>query len=395
MSKRKPKQDIINIYKLNNLTIEDEQMIGRMDNKLVCYDKEGYKYLVNTVQLSRNQLPQKYSKYNPYTIYNINHYISLNAPEYELITQEYKYSHYKGMVWRIKNSELPDFKMSVDAFCNAGQRHPNLKFISMVNKQRKSLESIVEQAYIALKQNNQEDWTLEINEEYNYKRFNSMLLFKNNDGYYSKGRLNDLTNGNKLKLFSMAFPGISIQNMITWTNQNTDYIFKDSQIYTGTQSEYKYICKVHGEFSKKWHGFYYLENGCPICNTSHGEKKIRKLLIDNNIYFEQQYKFKDLYVFDKKGKRKFYLRFDFAIKDDNGRLKYLIEFNGLQHYKIIPYFGGIERFNIGQKRDTQKINYCKYNDIPLLVIKYDKLKTLSFKDLIIGGMDNNEFYKLS
>ena len=51
-------------------------------------------------------------------------------------------------------------------------------------------------------------------------------------------------------------------------------------------------------------------------------------------------------------------------------LKYIIEYQGQQHYEPIERFGGIERFNLQQKYDNMKKEYCKKNNIQLLVIPY-------------------------
>ncbi len=44
------------------------------------------------------------------------------------------------------------------------------------------------------------------------------------------------------------------------------------------------------------------------------------------------------------------LRFDFYLPYVN----MCIEYNGLQHYQIVEYFGGIDSFIEGQKRDKIK-----------------------------------------
>jgi hypothetical protein len=48
----------------------------------------------------------------------------------------------------------------------------------------------------------------------------------------------------------------------------------------------------------------------------------------------------------------------------------LIEYNGIQHYEIIEFFGGEDGFRKSQQRDTIKMKYCKDNNIPLLIIPY-------------------------
>jgi Probable Zinc-ribbon domain len=99
-------------------------------------------------------------------------------------------------------------------------------------------------------------------------------------------------------------------------------------------------------------------SGCPYCNESKGENIIDKFLKDLGIIYSRQYK-------TTKCVHKNRLSFDFAIHDPKLGL---IEFNGLQHYQPIKYFGGQNQFNIQRRRDEIKQNYCKENNIPLLII---------------------------
>lgn len=97
------------------------------------------------------------------------------------------------------------------------------------------------------------------------------------------------------------------------------------------------------------------------CLNSKGEEKINKILKENNIFFKTQYTFNDL-------KKENLLRFDFAIFK-NGKLVYLIEYQGEQHY--IPYhFDTQERFEKRLEYDNAKKEYCKQNHIPLIIIPY-------------------------
>ena len=102
--------------------------------------------------------------------------------------------------------------------------------------------------------------------------------------------------------------------------------------------------------------------GCPNCGTkSHGEEKIRKFLIENKINFEQQYKNKNLKGIGKKS-----LSYDFYLPDYN----LFIEYQGIQHYKPIDFFGGEKSFKNQQKNDELKRMYAKKNSIELLEISY-------------------------
>lgn len=64
------------------------------------------------------------------------------------------------------------------------------------------------------------------------------------------------------------------------------------------------------------------------------------------------------------------LRFDFALLQ-NGEVFYLIEYDGMQHYKPIKYFGGNEGYDKTVMRDKIKNDYCANKNIPLLRLKYD------------------------
>jgi hypothetical protein len=69
-----------------------------------------------------------------------------------------------------------------------------------------------------------------------------------------------------------------------------------------------------------------------------------------------------------KTKTKYKLAFDFYLPEQN----ICIEYNGIQHYEPIKYFGGIEEFDKRIERDKIKIEYCKKNNIRLIVIKYNE-----------------------
>lgn len=101
--------------------------------------------------------------------------------------------------------------------------------------------------------------------------------------------------------------------------------------------------------------------GCPQCNESKGEKDIRKWLESRKIDFEQQKKFAD--CCDKKP-----LPFDFYLPTYN----VAIEYDGGQHYKPIPFFGGDKSFQTRVKHDRIKDDYCLKNNIGLLRIPYYK-----------------------
>jgi len=119
-------------------------------------------------------------------------------------------------------------------------------------------------------------------------------------------------------------------------------------------------CKKHGFFSQL-PGEHLKSNGCPMCSFSNGEKEVAELLKFNNIEFEPQKKFIGC---SYKGN----LRFDFYLPQYN----LCIEYDGIQHYEVVKYFGGQKGFNKRHKKDLIKNEYCYNNDIVLLRIRYDQ-----------------------
>lgn len=115
---------------------------------------------------------------------------------------------------------------------------------------------------------------------------------------------------------------------------------------------------------------------CAICNESKGEREIRDLLKRLNIDFEPQYKFDDC-------KCKNNLPFDFYIP----LLNIAIEYDGIQHFEILPHWGGVNKLIETKIHDTIKTNYCKENNIKLIRIPYWELKNIKnilIKELVLN-----------
>lgn len=108
---------------------------------------------------------------------------------------------------------------------------------------------------------------------------------------------------------------------------------------------------------------------CKCESTSKGEKIIEIFLRFNKIKFKQQYTYEDC-------KNKARLPFDCAVKDNNGQVIFLIEFDGIQHYE--PIYGE-EQFVDTKYNDATKNSYCEDNNIPLVRIPFwdmDKINNI-------------------
>lgn len=119
----------------------------------------------------------------------------------------------------------------------------------------------------------------------------------------------------------------------------------------------------------------YLRNGDTIscgCIVSKNESKIAQMLDSVNIQYKQQYTFIDLTSTGRPCDR---LLFDFAIFNQ-GHLLYLIEYDGIQHFKPETHFPGADPA-VTRHNDKMKNQYCFEHNIPLIRIPFDKEYTLA------------------
>ena len=124
-------------------------------------------------------------------------------------------------------------------------------------------------------------------------------------------------------------------------------------------------CPEHGDFEQLPHS-HLKGNGCRKCyDDPLLEREVFELLKKNCILFVQQKTFDEL-----KDKRK--LKFDFYLPEYN----VAIECQGIEHYKPIEFFGGVEAYNDRVKKDKMKIDFCKEHGIKLIHYSHlSKIKT--------------------
>lgn len=140
-------------------------------------------------------------------------------------------------------------------------------------------------------------------------------------------------------------------------------------VYQGAHKKVSVTCPTHGDFPITPANHWSNGVGCPSCfdsNPSKGEVKIHDWLTAQNIHFEFQKSFPDLYHKSKKGR----LKYDFYIPDQN----LLIEFDGEYHYKPISFSKLItkeDQLQLTQLRDKLKTDYANDNNFKLLRIRFD------------------------
>jgi hypothetical protein len=54
----------------------------------------------------------------------------------------------------------------------------------------------------------------------------------------------------------------------------------------------------------------------------------------------------------------------------NAELKLAVEYNGMQHYEPIEFFGGKEAFELRTKYDEEKMILCRENSVKLIIVPY-------------------------
>jgi len=136
----------------------------------------------------------------------------------------------------------------------------------------------------------------------------------------------------------------------------------DKESFTSYRKSISIYCKDHGWFKQIPYDHVLSKFACHGCRESYGEIVLSNILDNYNINYIRQYKFNDCI-----NKRR--LPFDFYLPDHN----ICIEFQGMQHFFPIKHFGGIEKFKKQIFNDNIKKEYCEYNNIKLIIIRYDDI----------------------
>ena len=126
----------------------------------------------------------------------------------------------------------------------------------------------------------------------------------------------------------------AIRKLIDKHGDRYDYSLVE---YVDYKSNINIICKRHGVFSQKY-SVHYMGHGCSLCNMSNGELRISEYLDNMSFLYIKEHTFDDCKYINK-------LRYDFYIKD----LNLCIEYDGIQHFKSIEYFGGDKKLRYQKK----------------------------------------------
>lgn len=107
--------------------------------------------------------------------------------------------------------------------------------------------------------------------------------------------------------------------------------------------------------------------------ASRGEIKIEEILMEANLNFKEEYSFPDLT--SPNGRP---LRFDFVVFDDDGKIDFIIEYQGKQHYEASQKFGGKKGLYQQQYNDNKKRRFCALHGFNLIEIPYTEENLISY-----------------
>lgn len=112
----------------------------------------------------------------------------------------------------------------------------------------------------------------------------------------------------------------------------------------------------------------YLQNGDTSscgCINSKNESLICKMLDDELIKYQRQYKFDELNLTGRPCDR---LSFDIGVLNNQKKLLYLIKYDGIQHFQEGHFHEGV--FEKTRASDLEKNKYCFDSSIPIIRIPY-------------------------
>ena len=163
-------------------------------------------------------------------------------------------------------------------------------------------------------------------------------------------------------------------------------LYRDSE--KTNDGHIKWVCKCECGNICEFTSHHLLDGKIKSCGclSSLGEKRIKDILIENNIKFEHDKCYRPLLEDTKRA-----LRFDFIIYDDANNILRFIEFDGPQHDKNFKESSqwSDEELKLIQERDKIKNEWCLKNNYILVRIPYNRLNKICLEDI----MGNHYIYK--
>lgn len=375
------KQETLNRYLegLSNIglkTVLDFEKLKELQTteKFDLIDNKGYKYNLSLQNLStinrRKTVPNIFFGGNIHTKHNINNYLKINNIDLELITDNPKNATCKLEFKCLKHNSI--FNRSWNSVKNGSVMCDECLKIFKGNKASERRNSIEEIRKFLESRDCELITKVYIN---NIQKL-EFVCNKHKDKGIQYKTWGDI----RRKITCLYCSKESTSLKMRKTHEEFEKQFKEIHgddctlinEYVDTKTKIKVHCNKCGKnFESAPH--HLLEgHGCKYCNKSLGENIIEDYLKLHNIEFVDEYTFENCIGITKKRK----LPFDFAIFEEN-KLKCLIEYDGIQHFKPVEIFGGQAVYDTQVKNDNIKTKYCKENNIKLIRIPYWEKKNIN------------------
>lgn len=145
-----------------------------------------------------------------------------------------------------------------------------------------------------------------------------------------------------------------------WSEKNETSIYDHNY---GTDKILWWRCEsgVHEDYQQKSSNKVFKSYKCPNCKSSKGEILVEELLNELDVRYEKEFTLPNLLSANNG-----LLRVDFYLP----QLNLYIEYDGIQHFKPVGYFGGLEGYQLQVENDRLKNEYCEKNGLSLLRIPY-------------------------
>ena len=129
--------------------------------------------------------------------------------------------------------------------------------------------------------------------------------------------------------------------------------------YKGSNYYHLHKCNIcEFEWETKPNYILHMNTSCPNCNSSKGERMISEVLDDLYIPFTKEYSVNIDGI---------NYMFDFFISE----LNTIIEYDGIQHFQSVDFFGGEYNYQKVKLNDSIKNEWCEKNSINLIRITYN------------------------
>lgn len=333
-------------------------------------EKDGYLGYITLDSFNSGKSFSICSKSNPYSIQNIQHYLSINNTGARILTDEYKSNSSKlklqcecGNVFYRNWSDLCATTYAKCKECTIKER---------VSKRKANNQDII-------KEFNQQGYQIL---SMDYKNIDSRILCKDSKGYIGYFSLHGLRMGHQLNPFNQPVlsKNYQIHNLNTYLLNNQrqlrviDIVGKTNKF---TSDVLKCVCPMCGkEFEMPKATFFFGKDCCFECVNIYSKYSVlvENWLKDNDLRYVREKKF--IGCTDKT-----FLPFDFYVEQYN----ICIEVDGEGHYYPVQFNGmkkekALQQFQITQRHDKIKDEFCKNQKIKLLRISYKEIKTNEYKN---------------